>query len=380
MRLSRDGWLGLGLGSLLIVVMVAAGLQGNNAETVPYLSSSAAQSGTLALNLWLGELGYRVTDEKLSAFEPPEDADILLMLYPILNVSGAELKSLAAWVEQGGTLIVAGDTVAAMDVFAYFDFKRELLADPPSPLAAHTPLLSSPPQADPAALKATFALKSGRRDFVTLMAAQGKPVIVSFEQGRGRVILSTAAYPFSNIGLKERGNAELVLNLVSLAVERETVWFDEWHHGLRRDSIVGPDQWLRRTSMGRALLFILGAVFLALALQGRGFGRPIPLQYEIKRRGPLEHVTAVANLNRKAGHRASVLAHYHQQLKRHIGKRYRLDPALPDAEYVRVLVSYNSAIGQQELLNLLTRLSQKNVSDGELVRLADEAAKWMTDR
>lgn len=380
MKLSRDGWLGLGLGILLIVVMIAAGLQKSNADTIPYLSTSAGKSGALALKLWLEELDYQVVNAPMSTFTPPADADIVLMLYPVVDVSEVELDALDQWVGSGGTLIVAGDNMQTLNVFAHYEFNWHYLYETTPPLTADTPLLASPPQVDPAPIKTGFTLSSKRTDFITLLASDGQPVIVSFKQGQGRVILSASAYPFSNLGIKEAGNAELALNLVSLGGSHKQVWFDEWHHGYQSNSIVGPGQWMRRTSMGHAVLFILGAVFLALVLQGRGFGRPIPLLHEIKRRGPLEHVTAVANLNRKAGHRASVLAHYHQQLKRHLGKRYRLDPALPDVEYARVLYSYNPTIDQRELFYLLTRLSQKNVSDSELVKLADEAAKWMTDR
>lgn len=380
MRLSRDSWLGLGLAFLLILVMTAAAMQQQNAQTTPYLSTSNAPNGTLALKLWLAQLGYPVREETVSDFEPPAGTDILLMLQPLGEVPYGEWKTLNTWVEGGGTLIVAGDSQAARTVFFYYDFNREFLPLAAPPLSAHTPLLVSPPQVDAAKFDALYGLTSERSDYVTHIAHQGHPIVVSFEQGKGRVILSTTALPFSNDGLKENGNAELALNLVSLAVKRGTVWFDDWHHGQQGSTIVGPGAWLRRTPLGHALLFILGAIFLALILQGRGFGRPIPLPHEIKRRGPLEHVTAVANLNRKAGHRAAVLAHYHQQLKRHLGRRYRLDPALPDVEYARMLYNYNPAINEHELFYLLTRLSQKNVSDGELVKLADEAAKWMMER
>lgn len=380
MKLSRDGWLGLGLITLLVVLMIAAALQKSTTDAIPYLSSSSSPTGTLALKLWLGDLKYKVLEPQLDNFVPPTDADLVLVLAPLTNMTDRDLEALDAWVKKGGTLVLAGDTPAARSGFEHFKFSRGLLPVTSPPLVAHTPLLDSPPQTDSATLDTDFYLASERTDFVTHIAMDGRPIVVSFEQGNGRVILSTAAYPFSNLGLKEQGNAELTLNLVSLAVHRGSVWFDDWHHGLQSDSIVGPDQWLRRTPFGHALVFVGLVVFIALILQGRGFGRPIPLLHEIRRRGPLEHVTAVANLNRKAGHRSAVLAQYHMRLKRHIGKRYRLDPSLPDAEYVRIVGNYNSAIDQQELLDLLTRLAQKNVSEGELVKLADEASKWMMDR
>ncbi len=380
MKLSRDGWLGLGLISLLVAVMMASALQKGNTEDIPYLSSSSNPTGTLALKLWLGDLKFKVLEPRLESYAPPADADLVLVLAPLTELTDRDLEALDAWVKKGGTLVLAGDTPAARYGFEHFKFSRGLLPVTSPPLAAHTPLLDSPPQTDSATLDTDFYLTSERTDFVTHIAMDGRPIIVSFDEGQGRVILSTAAYPFSNLGLKDHGNAELALNLVSLAVHRGSVWFDDWHHGLQTGSIVGPDQWLRQTPVGHALVFVALAVFLALIFQGRGFGRPIPLLHEIRRRGPLEHVTAVANLNRKAGHRSAVLAQYHQRLKRHLGKRYRLDPSLPDAEYVRIVGNYNSAIDQKELLSLLTRLAQKNVSEGELVKLADEASKWMMDR
>ena len=380
MKLSRDSWLGLGLITLLVVLMVAAALQQSSADAIPYLSSSSTPTGTLALKLWLGGLKYKVLELQLEKFVPPVDVDLVLIISPLTNLTDIDLEALDAWVKNGGTLVLAGDTDAARTGFEHFKFSRGLLPVTTPPLAAHTPLLDSPPQVDPAKLNTDYYLSSERTDFVTHIAMNGRPIVVSFDEGNGRVILSTAAYPFSNLGIKEQGNAELALNLVSLSVHRGSVWFDDWHHGLQANTIVGPDQWLRQTSFGHALIFVGLAIFIALVMQGRGFGRPIPLLHEIRRRGPLEHVTAVANLNRKAGHRSAVLAQYHMRLKRHLGKRYRLDPSLPDAEYVRIVGNYNSAVDQKELLGLLTRLSQKNVSEGELVKLADEASKWMTDR
>jgi hypothetical protein len=170
-----------------------------------------------------------------------------------------------------------------------------------------------------------------------------------------------------------------VLNLIALSAQKGRVWLDDWHHGIQSAAIVGPSQWLRRTPAGHALLFVAITIFLALFLQGRGFGRPIPLRHEIKRRGPLEHVTAVANLNRKAGHRADVLHQYRQWVKRHLGHRYRLDPSLPDEEYVAELGKFNPALDKEKLLHLLQHLTQKNVSEADMVKLAEEASRWINE-
>jgi hypothetical protein len=124
-------------------------------------------------------------------------------------------------------------------------------------------------------------------------------------------------------------------------------------------------------------LFVVFAVFLAIFIQGRGFGRPVPLPQEIKRRGALEHVTGIANLSRRAAHRSAVMLHYHQQVKRKLGQRYRLDPGMDDQEYVNALAGYNPALNKDELLGLLKRLKRKDVSEVEMVSLAAEASKWI---
>jgi hypothetical protein len=143
------------------------------------------------------------------------------------------------------------------------------------------------------------------------------------------------------------------------------------------EQILGPGAFSRSTPVGRALLFITFAVFMVLFLQGRGFGRPVPLPQEIKRRGALEHVTGIANLSRRAAHRSAVMIHYHDQLKRKLGHRYRLDPSLDDEQYVRTLAGYNPALDKDELLNLLKRLKRRDVNETEMVQLAGEAARWI---
>jgi hypothetical protein len=219
-------------------------------------------------------------------------------------------------------------------------------------------------------------------DFVTHLADEEGPIILSFEKGQGRVFLSATAFPFSNAGLKEAGNPAAILNLVSAARQPGLIWFDEWHHGLRSDGsqVIGPTEWLRYTPSGRSFLYLAGVIFIALLLRGRRFGRPTPLSQETSRRAPLEYITAIANLNRRARHRADVLRQYHHWLKRGLGQRYRLNPTLPDEEYLAQLGRFNPRIDLTALGNLLARLRQNQVSENELIRLADETAAWLEEK
>jgi hypothetical protein len=190
--------------------------------------------------------------------------------------------------------------------------------------------------------------------------------------------LGTIPDVFTNAGLKQNHNPEVVLNILALARSKGTVWFDEWHHGLQGgNQILGPGQFLSRTSFGRALLFVLFAVFITLFLQGRSFGRPVPMPQELKRRGAWEHVTGIANLSRRAVHRSAVMMYYYGQIKRKLGQRYRLDPGLDDQQYVNTLAGYNPSIDKDELLDLLKRLKRRNISETEMIQLAVESAHWI---
>ncbi len=385
MKLTRDVWLAIGLLVTLIVIMtlVALGQQGQNQDLPALTTLSSAPNGAMALKLWLQQMDYTILDETLSSYELPQTAKIAFVLQPSF-IEPDDLKAIDAWVINGGTLIAAGG-FGFGDLTEHFNFKITYFEPSPEKFTSQTPLLLNPAlqtsiPATASELQSAFYLIPERASYVTYLAVDGKPVLVSFNMGKGRVILSSTIYPFSNLGLKQTGNPTLLLNLLGLAKTQGPVWFDEWHHGFRgAEGAIGPDNWLRYTPLGRSVLFVAFVIFLALLFRGRGFGRPVPLPHELRRRGALEHVSAMANLSRLAGHRHSVLLRYHQQVKRALGRRYRLDPALPDAEYVAQLVRYNPAIDGQALLTLLNRLQQPKISENEMVHVAAEAAKWIRE-
>ncbi len=379
--LSRDTKLLIGVFVTLVIITALAAIQEQKQQRQPVLSSrSSAPNGALALKLWVKELKYKVDEEVLGNFIPPKNASIVFMLEPLFPTE-VEMQPLDDWVEAGGTLIAIGEQYSMSPLLDHYHFNLGYLANTTAAtVASETPLFSSPEGLDLKNVKVRTVLQSQRDDFVVLVAYQGQPVLVSFEQGKGRVILGTISQAFTNAGLKEAGNPELVLNILALAQVKGTIWFDEWHHGLRSQAeILGPGEFLRRTPVGRALLLGTFVVLIVFFLQGRGFGRPVPLPQEIKRRGAWEHVTGIANLSRRAAHRSAVMMQYHQQIKRKLGQRYRLDPGMEDSEYIRMLASYNSSLEKDELLSLLKRLKRKDISETEMVHLAAEAAKWIDD-
>ncbi len=379
MKLSRDTWLGIGILIMLVLVTSVAAMQGTDENDLPYLSTSSAPNGTRALDLWLNRLGYPTADAFTLSFDPDSDIDVIFIIQPIYSITDSEWKLLDQWVERGGTLILAGTNTVTNEAAAHFDFGFVFLPEQADTISAALPILKSPVLESKIKLVTNIGLDSTRTDYTPLITAKGKPIILTYRQGAGRIILSTAPKIFTNLELKNESTATLVLNLLTFAGKKGTVLFDEWHHGFRSEGVVGLSQWLQQTPGGHAILFTVFAVFIALIAQGRQFGRHIPLKHELKRRGPMEHVTAIANLNRKAGHIKEVARQYHNRLKRHFGQRYRLDPAMRDEDYVEALAGYNSAIDKEKLLRLLTRLTQPNVNEAELLKLSAEAARWMNE-
>lgn len=377
MKLSRDAWLTIGLLTVLALVTTLAGIQQTQQQLPPLASDSNAPDGARALWLWLETLGYHPSAELQTEFAIPESTRAAFILQPTNLITEEEWQLVDEWVEGGGTLLVAGDTVFMGLAAEHYDFALAFRAEKVETLTLQNPLFNSPSLTAPATVQTSAYFQSNRSKFVTYLAVAEGPVILSFHHGAGMVFLSAASFPFTNAGLKESGNPALTLNLVSVSLPGP-VWFDEWHHGRRLadPQLAGPTDWLMFTPAGRALLFVGIVLFLALVFGGQRFGRPVPLLKDAVRRAPLEYITAIANLNRRAGHRAEVLKHYSYHLKRSLGLRYRLAASLPDHQYARQLAAFNPNVDEVALLELLTRLSRRNVSENEMIRLAAEVARW----
>jgi hypothetical protein len=381
-RLSRDSWLALALFVVLVILTVAAARRQTQTQVAPPLASfSSAPDGAAALRLWLEELDYTVSEALFPTFRIPDNTQLVLMLEPFLGITSSEWEIIDAWVEDGGTLLLVGESGGTLLAVRHYDFNLAYLPGQAIARAPQTPLFTSPRLDQTVGVPSNAYFETDRTDFVTHLAVVEGPVLVSFPRGNGRVVLSAAPFPFSNRGLKEAGQPALALNVIALIGRSGQVWFDEWHHGWQGHDTeaAGLDNWLRYTPAGRGLLFAALVIFVALALSGRRFGRPVPLPRETARRAPLEYITAVANLNRRAGHRVAVLRQYRHRLKRSLGRRYRLDPALPDQVYLAELAHLNPDLDTVALSRLLLELARPEVTENHMTRLATEVARWLKE-
>ena len=191
-RLSRDSWLALLLIGLFAVVSAIAIYQEIAAASqAPPLSSHSSQpDGARALLLYLQEIGLEVRNPTLDNFTVSSADDVLLMLAPQTPVLPVEWRVIEGWVEKGGTLIIVGDDFTTNQALDHFGFRLSYSGDETTAVSQHTPLMVTPALPDEAPLSTTYTLQSDRDDFVAHFAtANGRPVIVSWPQGDGSVIV-----------------------------------------------------------------------------------------------------------------------------------------------------------------------------------------------
>jgi len=198
---------------------------------------------------------------------------------------------------------------------------------------------------------------------------------VSWVQGRGKVFVTSAPFIFTNEGLHDEGDAALVLALLNDVPRGSMAALDEFHltSPTRQGGCAESLQSLIYCSpWGWAIIFTQVVVFAWLAVNGQRFGRVMPLPQDIARRSPAEYVYSTAQLFRRAGKKQMVLHHYHHELKRALGRPFRINADLPDDEFIAELARFRP-VDQVELARVLRALSRNDTSERALVKLADEA-------
>ncbi len=384
MKIRREFIFIAGILLLLFIVTAAAGLfQGKDEGLPPLSSNSNTPEGARALRLWLSAAGYEVSNQSTNVFAVPDGVSFVLILEPdfITGITAAEWETLDQWIEDGGTLFLASREIWRILSNSPLQVDTAPTSSTGAPIFPVAPIFRAPPMDQPAQLTLSYILKPKNEPGQPLLATDKGEVALRFDRGKGSVILISASSFLTNQGLKDPGNAALTLNLFSLIPKGSRAWIDEWHHGERgsaQELAYGPAAWLTGTPAGFAVLFSAGVIFVSLLLAGRPFGRPVPLPKEQVRRNSLEYVTALANLNRRAGHRRALMAYYQTTLKRAFGRRYRLDPGLPDDEFVERLTRFNPSIDRSSLLGLLRQLDQNKFTETQVVQLAHEAADWLS--
>lgn len=281
--------------------------------------------GVAALARAIERLG-RPTGQRIT---PLVEADpvrgTIALLEPPVFPSPREVRALLDRVRQGGTVLYAPPrrfgTTPLMDSLGVTlrpRLGREWLSDT---LLAQSrwyehPLTTGLPPPLPLVhgvrVRGESDPDSSRVDDVErLLAAEGPQgglwtAAAELSLGEGRVVVFSEARALANERVANDPLAILAVRAaLAYTAPADTVFFDEFHQGIRGERTraeILRDFFLASPG-GRTLLHLSAVCFLILACAGVRFGAPTPAVAppDLERRSPLEQVSALGDLYRKAG-------------------------------------------------------------------------------
>ena len=325
----------------VVVVLFAALLagflfrpEGQRSNTVLRSFFRTTPDGVAALARGIERLGRQVEPR----ITPLVDADAvrgtLVMLQPPLPPSPREINALLNHVRAGGTSIYAlryrtlgratveTPLMDSLGVFMRYrrvteEVQEETLREPRWRTHALTDELPSPRVPNHGFRVSGFhdgdeandsAKVAALNPLLTATDSDDEEWIAAaeLELGNGRIVVLSDAEPLSNDeAVADPLTALAVRAALDYTAEADTVFFAEYHQGIRGHRT--PAEVVRGFFLGspggRVLLHLVILSFLILACRGLRFGAPTPAVAppDRERRSPLEHVSALGDLYRKAG-------------------------------------------------------------------------------
>jgi len=438
MKIPREAWW---IAGLTVVMAIIAGLLGvgrearsEQARFVRTTYYTTSEFGLRALYLTLDELGYQVRRYQRPFNASLPDQGTMVVIDPIRPLLPPEWRALRRWVEQGHTLLLAGNLAlpftnegsspfSASDVLAteQADFTCRAsgssagLHSLPSSVFDRTVTYARPTQptylsqgVSRLAIRADAHLiipdpepessrkHKGHKDRLSGLVEEGlfandlaevlrgaAPVfrddegaVVSYARvGRGTVILLGSPYTLANEGIAKGDNLIFALNALGPA-SAGPIYFDEYHHGFGEGVVWGLLPLPVKVMLAQLLL-----AFLVLAYaRSRRFGRIIPLGSGPRERS--EFLGTMTALLRKGGATRLALRTAHDGAVHRLRQQLGL-PAEADGEEIARAAARVNPESRGKLKSALERAQAALTSTDEvpesramtLIRELDAAEK-----
>jgi hypothetical protein len=299
------------VGALLVSWLQLA----RNEARLPLGSSYSTQDdGTQALYLWseaLGSAPRRLRQPVLDAHDLPQ---LLFVVQPEVVLDERDRKAFDAVAHGGGTLVLAGDSLALQS------YAREL-----GVRLDATQVSSSADTVDGATLAVISHYRvRGTGGTPLLTTDTGDVLALRKPYLEGNLIVLATPELLTNATLRDPDSALFVYRELLAPVGAQVIAFDETHHTYVPPNASQPatvDALLFETAPGRAVVYAALLTFAFLFLSGRRLGPPIPERGSAGiRRTMHEHVQMLAGLYRRAGQlsivRAAFDRHYQRRLAR----------------------------------------------------------------
>jgi hypothetical protein len=214
----------------------------------------------------------------------------------------------------------------------------------PAPVAITQPVLLAPPAAR-ATVDDRAVVTLERSEYVPLITTEQGDVLVGFAEENGYVYVGTSLAPFTNGSIREPDNPQLVLNLVRRVPADGRILFDEYHHGFR--DVPNTTRSVLDYWWGWATLYAMLITGLYVVLNGRRFGKAVPLPQDVQRRSSAEYAQSLGTLFRRAGKRAYIAQQYCDRFKRRLARPYGFVPPGDDKAFVGEVARYAAPTDEQ---------------------------------
>jgi hypothetical protein len=289
----EDRKLFIGFAVLMACALLLAGYAVRNDRGSGGIPSSysAGNSGTKVAFLLLQQMGYAVQrwsedPRKLEELRP----GATLILADPLPAEDRDMEAVRNFVRKGGRAVVTGagaspffPTLRPMPGTPHFQWKSYRPTEP-SDLTRGVDEISMAPQ---------FYFDSARGE--TPFSDGSETPVARFGYGAGEVIWWSSSDPMTNSAIREKDNAQFLLNSVGDPGGGPVYWDEYFHQNGRTvvDSILrSPLRW----GLMQAALIGLAVI----STFSRRFG-PQRMSVAVSRAAPMEYVETMASLYHKAG-------------------------------------------------------------------------------
>ena len=315
---------------ILFIIVALTFLSQDEEESGIPSTYSAQRRGAKAAFLLLQQSGYKVQRWEQSPTNLPSDPThtLLVLASPFRAPTSDEKNALRTYLDRGGKILATGRSVSIYVPQA--ETENELV---PSPVAKeYQPQLLTPLTRGGAIQMSPVAYWKGPATSSLAHYSDGeRPIVVSYKAGLGEVIWWGASTPLTNTAISKSGNMALLLNSLGNAGETQIYW-DEYFHG-EQSSLIG---YAGDPPLKFGLLQTL-LVFLALIFTFSRRNGPIHPLPQPSRLSPLEFVSTLGKLYRRANAVHSALAIPYTRFRAQAARQLGIRQDVPAADLARAL-------------------------------------------
>jgi hypothetical protein len=323
-------------------------------------------------------LKFRVT--KIKAAQPArlDRLDVLFLWRLRRELDEQEIEGIHRFVEDGGTLIVAGDHESLNSLLHHYGLEMRKASNsletsrriPTDPIFPNRPV-------DEVYSTTDYAIQQTERDVAPLYGQDTDYSILTFREGGGRAVFITCPDIFARYGLQDDRNAMFLYNLMSTLPHRARVGLAQFgYYAAGSASAANPLMYLLfNTAGGLGVVYSGVIVFLFLILRGRRFGKPLAVE-ETHRRVSSEYVHAMTALYQKGDTHRAILQQIRDTFRSNLAARWHINPNLESTSFVEE-IARRKPIDTDELLRLLTELEPRGtISEARLLSLAKQVEAY----